>query len=261
MFYLIGIGIGNEKGITLEGLEILKGADSIYLENYTSKLNFRIEDLEALCGKQIIEAERDFVEQKFHSVLNEAKDKEIALLVSGDPLSATTHLSLILQANELGVMVKVIHNASIITAVGETGLEVYKFGKITSIPFPQESFMPQVFYDVLKQNLINDMHTLLLLDMKPSENKFMAIKEAIEILLAIESKRNENVFKESTICIGCARLGLGSKKIACGSAEELMRNADFGDPPYCLIVPASLHFMEEEFLQLVKSHPSKIGGF
>lgn len=38
MFYLIGIGLGDSKDITVKGLEIVKTAKRVYLEAYTSIL-------------------------------------------------------------------------------------------------------------------------------------------------------------------------------------------------------------------------------
>lgn len=38
MFYIIGIGLGDVKDITVKGLEIVKSAKRVYLEAYTSIL-------------------------------------------------------------------------------------------------------------------------------------------------------------------------------------------------------------------------------
>lgn len=38
MLYFIGLGLGNEKDITLRGLEAVKSCEKIFLENYTSVL-------------------------------------------------------------------------------------------------------------------------------------------------------------------------------------------------------------------------------
>ena len=40
MLYLIGLGLGDEKDITVKGLEIIKQkCEKVYLENYTSILS------------------------------------------------------------------------------------------------------------------------------------------------------------------------------------------------------------------------------
>jgi diphthine synthase len=74
----------------------------------------------------------------------------------------------------------------------------------------------------------------------------LTVKEAVEYLLKIEEKRKEKLFTPDTFCVGCARLGTDNV-IKSGKASELMQQ-EFGPPPHCLIVPSTLHFMEEEFL-------------
>ena len=141
-----------------------------------------------------------------------------------------------------------MHNASILTAIGETGLQLYKFGKTTSIPFPEENFQPETAYDVIKENQKNNLHTLVLLDLRPNEKRFMTANDAINILLKIENKRKENIFTENTKIIVCARLGSDDSTIKYGTVKKL-KNIDFGNPVHCLVVPAKkLHFAEEEFI-------------
>ena len=97
----IGIGLDNEKDITLKGLEKVKQCDFIYLESYTSKLNCSTEDLEKLYGKKIIIADRTLVEQKAEeTILKNAKTSEVAFLVIGDIFGATTHTDLMLRAKK-----------------------------------------------------------------------------------------------------------------------------------------------------------------
>ena len=249
MLSIIGIGLSDEKDITVKGLEIIRKSDAVYLENYTSILNVPVEKLEKFYNKKIILADRTLIEQKAEeTILKDAKTKNVALLVVGDALSATTHTDLIKRAREKNIAVKIIHNASILTAVGETGLQLYKFGKTTSIPFPEKNYQPETAYDVIRENQKNDLHTLVLLDLRPNENKFMAANEAIGILLKIENKRKGKIFTEKTKIIACARVGSDDLIIKYGTAEKI-RNIDFGKPVHCLIVPAKkLHFAEEEFL-------------
>ncbi|MBS3100808.1 diphthine synthase [Candidatus Woesearchaeota archaeon] len=223
--YFIGLGLSNEKDISINGLEAVKKCDIVYLENYTSILNCKKEDLEKLY----------------------AKAKNVAFLVIGDPFAATTHIDLFLRAKKEGIKCNVVHNASIASAVGITGLQVYKFGKITSIPLENENI--ETPYDVLKGNLSLGSHTLFLLDLNPDEEKFMSVNDAIRYLLKVELKRNERIFSEKTLCVGCARIGSESQVIKAGSAKDLLK-FNFGKPVHCLIVPGKLHFMEEGALEL-----------
>ena len=245
--YFIGLGLNNEKDISINGLEAVKKCDVVYLENYTSILNCKKEDLEKFYSKKIILARRSLVEADNNEIIENAKAKNVAFLVAGDPFAATTHIDLFLRAKKEGIKCRVIHNASVVSAVGITGLQVYKFGKITSIPLENENI--ETPYNVLKENLSLGLHTLFLLDLNPDEEKFMSINDAIRYLLKVELKRNERIFSEKTLCIGCARLGSENQVIKAGTAKDLLRQ-NFGKPVHCLIVPGKLHFMEEGGLKL-----------
>ena len=248
--YIIGTGLNDEKSITVAGLEAIKECELVYMENYTSLMNVAPHSLENFYGKKINVVDRKLVEQD-DRIISLAKDKKIAFLVIGDPFGATTHIDLMLRCKESGVDFKVINNASILTAVGITGLQIYKFGKTTSVPFPDKSFRPETSYEVIRQNRILGLHTLLLLDLKPEENRFMSVKEAIGILLEIESRKKHKVFTEDTFCVGCARIGSDNFLIRPGKASELMKG-EFGEPPHSLIVAGELHFAEEDALKIWK---------
>ena len=122
--YFIGIGLNDEKDISLKGLELVKKSDLVYLESYTSKLNCSIEYLEKLYGKQVLLADRKLVEMDAEkTILEQAKTKEVSFLVVGDVFSATTHMDLYLRAKKLAIKTRIVHNASVLTSVGITGLQ------------------------------------------------------------------------------------------------------------------------------------------
>lgn len=245
--YLIGIGLNDEKDVSVRGLEVIRNCDAVYLENYSSLLNCGIGDLEKFYGKKILAADRKLVEQS-EELIMAAENKNVALLVIGDPWGATTHIDIMMRCRAKGVPFRVINNASIITAVGITGLQIYKFGKTTSVPYPDKNFRPETAYEVINQNRLLGLHSLLLLDIRPDLGKFMTIAEAIEILLDIESRKQQKVFTPETFCVGCARIGSEDFVIKAAAAKEL-RKLDFGKQPHCLIVPGELHFVEEEALR------------
>ena len=243
--YIIGIGLHDKKDITVKGLEAVKRCSEVYLENYTSRLACPIDELEQFYGKKVVLADREFVEQRFErEVLPRAEGKDIALLIIGDVFSATTHVSVMLEAKKAGVETVVVNNASVLTAVGVTGLSLYNFGKVTSIPFGNKDV--EAPYDVIKSN--DSLHTLVLLDLDPSKGKFMLAAEAIQFLLGVEDKRKEKVFTKNRKCVVCCDLGSIDPEIAYGSAQELLKKK-FSRLPQCLIVPGKLHFMEEDFIQ------------
>jgi len=169
--------------------------------------------------------------------------------VIGDVFGATTHTDLFLRAKEKEIDVVVIHNASILNAIGIVGLELYKYGKTTSIPYHNEKI--ETPYNIIKQNQSVKMHTLCLLDIDAENNRYMTVKEAINYLLSVEEKKKDKVFTKNTKCIGVARLGSENPKIVYGTAEELLK-VDFGDPMHSLIVPSELHFIEEDAIKEFK---------
>ena len=250
VLYLIGIGLNDEKDISAKGVEAVRSCQEVYLENYTSLIDCSIESLEKYYGKAVVPVDRAFVEQT-DKLTTSAKTKNVALLVIGDPFGATTHVDLMLRCKKEGVELKIINNASILTAVGITGLQIYKFGKTTSIPYPDKNFRPETSYEVINQNKILGLHTLVLLDLKPDVGRFMTVKEAIEILLEIESRKKQSAFTAETFCVGAARVGSDGVCIKSGVASWLLEQ-DLGRQPHSLIVPGELHFVEREALEIWK---------
>jgi diphthine methyl ester synthase len=249
VIYMIGLGLDDEKDISLKGLEAIKRCRHVYLEDYTSILNVPISGLEKLYGKKVIPLSREKIEVA--DTIFSHPNEDVALLVVGDVFSATTHVDLFLRAKEHNVRVQVIHNASIMTAIGETGLELYKFGKTTSMPYFEKSYMPQSPYDAVLENLMHGLHTLILLDIKRSENRFMSVNECLRQFTQIEDVRKKGIFSDRSLVVGCARLGSEHRIIKYGTVMQLM-DSEFGEPLHCLIYPGKLHFMEEDMLKLWK---------
>ncbi len=255
MLYLIGLGLKNERSLSIESVDVLKSCDEIFLEGYTSRqVDFNINNLELLLGKKVRLVGRSFVEST-DNLLNLAKDLKVALLVVGDPMIATTHLELVSDARKKNISYKIFNNVSIINVVANLGLEAYKFGKITSIPFTTESFMPETPYDVIKDNKSIKAHTLCLLDLQLDKDRFMTFNEALLYLLKIEDKRKEGVLSQETLVVGCAALGSDNEKIAFGRVKDVL-NRKFDIFPQCLIILSNLHFMEKEALITLNSSHS-----
>ena len=241
MLYLIGLGLGDEKDITVNGLERVKKCYKIYLESYTSKLQCSVSSLEKFYGKKIIIADRGLVEKKAEdTILKDALKEKVAFLVIGDVFSATTHVDLYQRALEKGIAVEVVNNASILAAVGIVGLELYKYGRVISIPFNNKDVKsPVEFFNV---NFKNNLHSLFLLDLDPMHGRFMGIKEGIDYLTA-------RGVDENLLGIGCSGLGSKGFEIKAGKLKELKKHK-FTKYPQCLIMPAEkMHFMEEDMVK------------
>jgi len=246
MLYFIGLGLYDEKDISLKALEIAKKSDIVFAEFYTSKLaGANKEKIEKLIGKKIEVLSREEVEDG-EKILKEAENKNVALLVCGDPLISTTHIALRIEAEKRKIKSFVVHNASTYSAaISASGLFNYKFGKCATVPFFRENFKPKSFYYAIKENLERNLHTLLFLDIK---EKAMSINEAIKIIMQVEEEEKKNIFSMEKLCIGLSQLGSLEPIIKAGKAKELLK-FDFGMPPHTLIIPAELHFMEEEYLK------------
>jgi diphthine synthase len=241
MLCLIGLGLYDEEDISLKGLRKIKECDVAYAELYTSPWQGDLKKLEEEASKKITLLERPDLEENSAKLIEEAKNIDVCVLVPGDPLVATTHSALIMDARKQNIKVEIIHASSVFSAIAETGLHIYKFGKTATVAFPQKNFFPKTPVEVLEQNMKNKLHTLLLLDVKREEDRYMTISEAIEVLLELNK-----VFKKDTLCVGVARIG-GGIQVKAGAAEEL-KEYDFGNPPHVLIVPSELHFSEKEYL-------------
>jgi len=254
MLTFIGLGLWDEKDVSLKGLEDIKKADVVYAEFYTSRLiGTTLEKMEALYGKPIKVLEREDVEQRpKDTVLRDAMDKNVVFLTGGDAMVATTHVDLRLRAIKMGIQTSVIHGASISSAVcGATGLQNYRFGKSATIAFPYKNVISEAPYDTIKMNKANGLHTLLFLDID-REKGYMTIKKGIELLLAVEARRREGVLKDA-ICVGIARAGSPKPCVRAANIEAL-KSFDFGGPLHIMVVPADLHFLEEEALEALAAY-------
>lgn len=235
MFYLIGLGL-DLKSMSLEALDLCRKADKVYIENYTVEFPYDIERLMEILGKQIIPLTRILVEEE--KFVDGARKKNIVLLVYGSPLTATTHISLILKCKKEKIDYKIIHNASIIDAVTETGLQIYKFGKTASMPRWEKNFKPISFIETIKLNLAIKAHTLILVDIGLSYGD--ALKQLQEAC-----KKKVKLGK----VIVCSKLGTSNSKVYYDFLPELYGKEVYS--PFCFIVPSKLHFLEEEALNLV----------
>ena len=270
VLYLIGLGLCNEKDITVRGLDYIKQSDYVYMEYYTSILGIDSSKLEEYYGKKIILTDREMIERDFDKeILEKAKSSKVSLLVVGDPFSATTHIDLYLRCVHEGVKVEVVNNASILNSIGITGLSLYRFGETVSIPFFTEKWRPYSFYDKICRNYKNDLHTLILLDIKVKEiseenlakgkkiyekPRFMTVNQALEELLEASEKsetvpENKGMINEDNLCYGVARIGSESQIICAGKIKDIIKK-DFGKPLHSVVICAkTLSSIEKEVVE------------
>jgi diphthine synthase len=236
MLYIVGLGL-NVDGISSYALEIVKTCKKVYLESYTVEFPYSIGELQAKLDKKVEQVDREFVES--FKIIDEAEKKDVALLVYGSPLFATTHISLIQEAKASGIRYKVIYNASVFDAIGETGLQLYKFGKIASMPAWKKSYEPDSFMDIVKENESINAHTLILVDIG------LGFDDALG-QLERAAKNKEIKLKKLLVC---QALGTKHRKILYREVSELKRFSKI-IAPYCFIIPSKMHFVEKEMVEM-----------
>jgi diphthine methyl ester synthase len=223
------------------------------------------------------------VESSSDEILNGAQRVDVAFLVVGDPFrysiasmyqhcaqtkslydSATTHTDLVLRARELSIPFQAIPNASIMSAIGNTGLQLYNYGQTVSMVFFTESWKPSSFYDRVKENTQIGLHTLILLDIKVKEQslenlargrkiyeppRFMTVAQCAQQMLETESERKEGAYGEGSLAVGAARIGAKDQTMAAGTLKELC-DIDLGPPLHSLVLLGKrTHELERDFIR------------
>jgi diphthine synthase len=252
MLYLISIGLADEKDMSIRALETAKMCDHLYVEFYTMRMFTTAEKLSQLVGKPVKEIMRSDMEEHSRLILEQAKKKRVGIMVGGDALSATTHTSLLEDARKMGIPAHIIHGSSIFTGIGETGLQVYKFGKTTTLALPEENYNPTSCYDAIRDNKNLGLHTLVLLDVKSEKGKYMSVPEAAEIIMDLETEMGQGILKKDTNVIAVCRLGRKDQVIKYAQIQVLKDDRTLDSKtPAVIIVPGEMHFMEEEYLKLI----------
>ncbi len=256
----VGLGLYDERDVSLRGLEEIKGADRVFAEFYTSLMpGLSVQRLEEPIGKNISVVSRRVLEEEGGGeILSEARRGKVAFLVPGDPLIATTHVDLRIRAERMGIRTRVIHGSSIVSAViGLSGLQNYKFGRSVTVPFPEEGFVSETPYRVVMENGMRGLHTLCFLDVRAEEERYMTVREGLEVLLEVERRRGKGVIGEKSLVVGVARAGSRNPVVKAGYLGTLLDYV-FGGPPHTLVFPGRLHFVEAEALVVLAGAPEEI---
>ncbi|KAL3427504.1 diphthine synthase [Phlyctema vagabunda] len=326
MLYLVGLGLSDERDITVKGLEVVKKAARVYLESYTAILLVDVSILEKYYGREVIVADREMVESASDEILHDAQNVDVAFLVVGDPFGfvislcllatsclitlleslqspftsrknreegrgerigvqrethrnqklmpsrATTHTDLVLRARELAIPMRTIPNASIMSAIGSAGLQLYNFGQTISMVFFTDTWKPASFHDRVRENRAVGLHTLVLLDIKVKEQslenmargrrvyeppRYMTVGQCAQQMLEIEEiKRAEGdshagVYDEESLAVGAARVGGETEKFVSGTLKQLC-DADevLGGPLHSLVLLGRrTHELESDYVR------------
>jgi len=244
MLIFVGLGLYDLDDISIKGAEAILHADSVFLDTYTSVLTGTDPDrMRERYNKKIILLGRHDVELEPEPILRAAETGVAVFLTGGDPMVSTTHADLRIRAKERGIETKIIHGSSIVSAVcGLSGLQNYRFGKSCSLPYPAKNWFPRTPLTTILSNMRQNLHTLVYLDIQP--DRYMSVHEGIDIL----ERHMEGTQDSITLYVGIARAGSSSPVVAAGSASQL-KTIDFGPPLHILVIPSTLHAIEEEYLK------------
>jgi diphthine synthase len=245
MLVFVGMGLYSWDDVSVKGLYCIRRADRIFAEFYTSRLmGTTFSEMEGVFGKPLIPLSREDVEQQPGIILDAAEKTCVVFLTGGDPMVSTTHVDLRIRAAERGIPTRIVHGASIASAVcGLTGLQNYRFGKSCSIPYPHGTWFPVTPLETILLNQSLHLHTLVYLDI--TRDRFMTIPEGIALLEKMAEKQH---LRLPALLVGVARAG-SARPVVIAGTPEVLQSTDFGPPLHVLLAPADLHPVEAEYLE------------
>ena len=249
MLWFIGLGVSGISELSNNTISIIKNAEIVYLESFTSPISEdeKIQLKNISTGKFKV-AKRWLVEDG-NEILDNAKEKETVLISYGDPYIATTHLELKTRAIQDNIETKTIHSSSIISSlIGEAGLHYYKVGKVLTIMDDPKSIITP--YNTIFDNLLNRIHSVILLEYNEDKSFFLEPQNALSMLLDCEEKQKRKIISSETFGIVASRIGKNDQRIISGNIGNLIKNK-FGEPPHSIIIPGKLHFTESDAVKMV----------
>jgi len=251
MLTFIGLGLYDERSITVRGQEALRSADAVFAEFYTSRLaGTTVEALEATHGADIEVRDRAGVERRPDPILEAAEDGRAAFLTAGDPMVATTHVDLRLRAAQRDIETRVVHGTTARTAASSlTGLQNYRFGKATTLPFERShgaEGLPGSVLDTVRDNRQRGLHTLAYLDIDRENHDYMTGDHAARAL---------SVAGLDGLGVVVARAGSDDPLVVADTLSALA-GGSYGDPLHLLVVPGKLHPLERDALATLGGAPA-----
>ena len=264
MLTFVGLGLYDERSVTVAGRDALRAADRVFAETYTSRLvGADLSDVADALGIEIERRSRAGVERDPEPILDAAAESDVVFCTPGDPLIATTHTDLRLRAADRGIDTRVVHGVTAESAVASaTGLQNYRFGRAVTLPFPYAhggEGVPDSVRDRIVANRERGLHTLVFLDIKaagaspvgPDGDQFMTADRAADLLATH--------WDPDALGVAVARVGGPEPTLA---ADRLATLADgaFGPPLHALVVPGELHAVERDALATFADAPDSVLG-
>jgi diphthine synthase len=256
MLTFVGLGLYDERSITLQGRDALREADRVFAERYTSRLvGATFEDVEAAHDVDIEMRSREGVEQDPEPILDAAESGEAVFCTAGDTMISTTHVDLRLRAHERGIDTRIVHGTTAAAAASSlTGLQNYRFGKATTLPFVSShggEGVPGSVIETIEGNRERGLHTLIFLDIKVDDDRedYMTGAEAAELLTAD--------WGGDALGVVVARAGSPDPVVRADRLADLA-DIDFGDPLHMLVIPGELHYLERDALVELADAPESV---
>jgi len=250
MLSFIGLGLHDERSLTLQGRDALADADEVFAEFYTSYLaGATVEELEATHDVDIEVRDRAGVERHPEPILDAATDGHAAFLTGGDPMISTTHVDLRLRAIDRDIDTRVVHGTTVQTAASSlTGLQNYRFGKATTLPFERShggDGVPASVLETIEANTDRGLHTVVYLDIDREGDDYMTGDQATALL-------DDAGLQRVAVVVGQA--GSDDPTVA-GERLSALRDMSFGNPLHLLVVPGDVHPMERDALTTLADVP------
>jgi diphthine synthase len=251
MLTFVGLGLYDERSVTVAGRDAIRDADRVFAEFYTSRLvGTDIETLEDALETTIELRDRAGIEQDPEPILEAAESDDVVFCTAGDTMVSTTHTDLRLRAADRGIETRIVHGTTAQTAAGSlTGLQNYRFGKATTLPFEDAhggDGVPDSVVATIEDNRDRDLHTLVYLDIKvddphwdDSDDTYMTASHAAAMLA--------EPFPD-TLGVVVARAGSPDPLVVADTLDELAAQS-FGDPLHLLVIPGSLHPLEADAVE------------
>ncbi|MFB6185205.1 MAG: diphthine synthase [Haloarculaceae archaeon] len=260
MLTFVGLGLYDERSVTIEGHAVLQEVDRVFAEFYTSRLaGTTVDELEAYHHVDVEVCDRATVERDPEPILDAAANDHAAFLTAGDTMISTTHVDLRLRAAERGIDTRVVHGTTAQTAAASlTGLQNYRFGKATTLPFERAhggDGVPESVLATIDDNRERGLHTLVYLDIKvddpyddatTADERYMTADGGAALLAAD---------RPDTLGVVVARAGSPDPLVAADRLDALAERT-FGDPLHLLVIPGDLHHLERDALTALADAPA-----
>ncbi len=252
MLYLIGTGLG-DYDITKEAEKALSLCDAIMVDGYTAAISDKkLEYMRSISDKSIRILGRTALEEDISKTISEAKSKNLAILVNGDPLIATTHKTILIEARKNNIDFKVLHSTSVLSvSMAESGLDFYRFGPICTIPRWSEHYKPVSFYETVLNNIKNNQHSIMLLDYDNEKRESIRLEEALTIMRNAESHYGNGIMADNSYVELLCDLGTEKQKIKYCKLNEIDKSINY--TMATLILPAKLSDIENEYLKMYET--------